>query len=64
MASEIAEQAAQAVDEVQRRMDAVVNAAVEWCESGEEGVSVADSFEKSEALSNAVYRLKQLRNQE
>lgn len=47
-------------DEFQRRMDAVVEAAVEWHQSGREGDNTW--FDKSEALSAAVSSLLELRS--
>jgi hypothetical protein len=47
------------VDEVQRRMDQVVEAAVEWHQSGREGDN--SWFDKSEALSAAIESLLELR---
>jgi len=49
----------QLIDEVQRRMDAVVEAAVEWHQSGREGDDTW--FDKSEALSAAINSLLELR---
>lgn len=47
------------VDEVQRRMDAVVDAAVEWHQAGREG---AEWFDKAEILSTAIDCLLELRS--
>jgi hypothetical protein len=46
------------VDDVQRRMDSVAEAAVEWHQAGREG---AEWFDKAEALSAAIDRLLELR---
>ncbi len=46
------------VDEVQRRMDQVVEAAVEWHQAGREGT---DWFDKAEALGAAIDSLLELR---
>ncbi len=51
-----AEADADLVDEVQRRMDQVVEAAVEWHQSDE------DWFEKSEVLAHAIDSLLELRS--
>jgi hypothetical protein len=47
------------VDEVQRRMDQVVEAAVEWHQAGREG---AEWFDKAEALGAAIDSLLELRS--
>lgn len=47
------------VDEAQRRMDAVVDAAVEWHQSGREGDNTW--FDKAETLGQAIDRLLELR---
>jgi hypothetical protein len=54
------ERSDEVVDEVQRRMDAVVEAAVEWHQSGREGDN--SWFDKSEALSAAINSLLELRD--
>lgn len=46
------------VDETQRRMDVVVDAAVEWHQAGREG---AEWFDKAEILGNAIDALLELR---
>jgi hypothetical protein len=52
------EQAGELVDEVQHRMDSVVERAVEWHQAGREG---AEWFDKAEALSAAIEFLLELR---
>lgn len=49
------------VDEVQRRMDAVVEAAVEWHQSGSD--STAEQFTKADTLGKAIDNLLELREQ-
>lgn len=48
------------IDEVQRRVDAVVDAAVEWHQSGQEGDETW--FDKAEVLGTAVDALLALRD--
>lgn len=54
------EQADELVDEVQRRMDQVVEAAVEWHQAGREG---AEWFEAAEKLGAAIDSLLELRSE-